>query len=208
MFNAHSRLYRTVAALLATAIVALGCSKGSPTGPAEVHQTPTEQIGVSAYKLVVYYDCDGVNDNPGDYYYTLVADTMGTDGNWHMVGSNKEKAVSANSGDTKTLSGPKLSFSLPRIDQQAFRVRVSLRENDGKGTNDFARSATFYYFYDLEANEWKPNTTNRYFAPSTATNGGTQSWSIFERDPKTFAGIKTAEGCYQSLLFTVSSVHN
>jgi len=200
----------TLASTLLIAALAMfpsGCSKSdSPNGP-EAASTPVDQVSVSLDRLSVKYDCDydpvGVTQ-PGDFWYSLNVDTLSDDGHWVAVSKNKERNSEVSNGKSVGITGEAATFSLPRIEGQAFRVRLTLREADSGG-DDFKSSHTVEHDYLSSNPQMYPPKGANYSSYKKETRTGTMTWNVNKRDRSWVAGILTKEGCNATLSYTVIS---
>jgi len=193
-------------------VMSVGCSgsdDNSPTGPSNAPGANTiyDEITVSLTQLSVKYDCDydpvGVTQ-PGDFRFNLNVDTLSDDGSsWLAVTKHGETAASLSTGGYKNVTDRKAAFRFPRLNGQAFRVRLSMREVDTDG-NDFTAGAEITHIYSAASTQmYAPEGTN-YASWNSATDVGTMNWNVNKRDRTWVLGVLTNEGCNATLHYSVT----
>lgn len=188
-----------------TALVALtltlgACSSSDDSNPVAPEppapQYEMDQITVTFNTLQAVLDCDGP-DNPGDFHYRLNVDTADQNGDWFAITSFGERSATLHNGTTR-VSPFGVTFELPRYRYQRFRVRMTLREDDG-ANDDFSESAAYQHRYDEDNQAWAGNWNK-------TTRQGYESWTINKRARETnWIGQVTEEGCYVVMTYTVTA---
>ena len=196
-----------ILAVLASFLV-FGCSSdnSSPTGPDRSGSAQKiDEIVVSLDRLSVKYDCDydpvGVSQ-PGDFRYNINVDTLGSDGNWHAASKLGESSAKINTGSSTNISNKTVTIRLPRVENQAFRVRLSLREVDGS-SNDFSSSNSTVHAYHASSPQVYGPENTVFSSYSSTTQRGSMSWTVNKRDRTWAVGVLVGEGCNASLTYSV-----
>ncbi len=216
MKTVNTQIKRTLGAVAAVImlILVIGCSGdnnpidsggGNNTSPPPPEPVVSQdRITVSLSRLDVAWDCEGVNtDNPGDFYYRMNVDTLGDDNRWYAITGYGESSANLNSGEAVVIGNRSASFTMPREEGSQFRVRLTLRESDGAGDNDFSRSQTYVHRYNVSTEKWDPRTTG--YSYNANSRNGTMNWNVHIRDRKKILFVVTEEGCSSTLQYKVSS---
>ena len=185
-------------------LLALGaCSSNDDSNPMDSPPPPpvfpTDQVTVTFNSLTATYDCDG-EDNPGDFHYSLNVDTADFDGNWYPITSYGEKSATLSNGVTR-INPFGVTFNMPRYRYARFRVRMTLREDDG-ARDDFSRSTVYQHRYGEDNEAWAGNWNE-------STRRGHEEWTLNIRARETnWIGSITEEGCYTNMTYTVVASRN
>jgi hypothetical protein len=190
-----------ILAVLALALLLAACSGTddanpvAPAGPTEP-QYEMDDVTVVFNTLTAYLDCDGP-DNPGDFFYSMNIDTIDQDGDWHPYTHFGERSANLSNGVTR-VSPFGATLRMPRYRYARFRVRMTLREDDG-ASDDFSEGVAYQHRYDEDNQGWAGHWDK-------SNRQGHEGWEMLRRNRETnWLGKVTEEGCHVKMTYTVTA---